>query len=107
MQVQIVTQRCNSAASCNCAAGVRSGDTVFFVDSCRKKGFVSKRCGQQGEGKYNCHNLMKVSLYTHTLITPGTHIYSRNNGKEFIVSSARSLQLAYTKFASLNECSKY
>jgi hypothetical protein len=81
-EVQIVTQRCNNEATCNCAAGVRSGDTVFFVDSCRKKGFVSKRCGQD---KYNCHNLMKVSLYTHTQITPGTHIYSHNNGKEFII----------------------
>jgi hypothetical protein len=58
---------------------------VFFIDSCRKKSIVKKFC--QGKDKYNCVNLMKVSLFAHTQITPGTRIFSRNNGKEFLVST--------------------
>ena len=44
LQVQIVSQRCNEKATCNCGVGVRSGDTVFFVDRCRKKSFINKHC---------------------------------------------------------------
>jgi len=44
LQVQIISQRCNDKATCNCGVGVRAGDTVFFVDRCRKKSFVEKHC---------------------------------------------------------------
>jgi hypothetical protein len=84
-QVHIVTQRCNGQASCNCGVGVRSGDTVLFIDRCRKKSLIEKmKC----KNKYDCKNLMKVSLMAHDRITPGTRMFSRNSGKEFTVSVA-------------------
>jgi hypothetical protein len=85
-EAHIITQRCNGQATCNCGAGVMSGDTVFFVDRCRKKSFVNKHCGgEHGNGRYSCKNLMSVAVYAHTQFTPGTRIFSRNNGKDYYV----------------------
>ena len=91
-QVHIVTQRCNVRASCNCAATIRSGDTVIYIDRCRKKSFMARFCGHD---KYRCVNLMKTSLFGHNRITPGTRIYSRINGKEISVSLLQFSTFSY------------
>ena len=45
--------------------------------------------------KYKCKNLMKVSVYAHHRFTPGTRIFARNNGKEFVVSEVKWSLLLY------------
>jgi len=85
-EVHIVGQRCNGEATCNCAVAVRSGDTVLFVDRCRKSSLLKKlKCKLTGNDKFKCPNVMKVSLWGHRRITPGTKFLKRNNGNEYMV----------------------
>jgi hypothetical protein len=82
-EVHIATQRCNGRASCTCAVAIKSGDTVLFIDMCRRKSFVNKHC--HGRNKYKCVNLMKISLYAHSFITPGTRFFVQNNGRQYLI----------------------
>lgn len=45
------------------------------------------KCNGHGQDKYKCKNLMQVTLYANDQIAPGTRLFSRNNGKDFVVST--------------------
>ena len=92
-QVHAFYQRCNTHATCNCGVVIKSGDTVFFVDRCRKK---SGKC----KG-HKCRNMMTVSLMYWDRITPGTYIASKYNGQQYEVSQHVSYVI-YDNMKSVN-----
>ena len=76
----MIGQRCYTQATCNCGAGVKVGDAVFFIDRCRRRN--QHWCGHH---RFNCFNLMRVtwSVWAPHGITGGMRVFKRHNGKRF------------------------
>jgi len=71
--VQIISQRCNEKATCNCGVGVRSGDTVFFVDRCRKNSFVQKHC--KGQYRWRSQVALTTVYFDYCCISAARETY--------------------------------
>ena len=78
--------KCGRSASCTCAVAVRSGDSVFVVDYCRRKSWQWKCHGRHHHHHHhhNCDRNLIVKLYKHDEITCGMKIY-RKNEKQYYV----------------------
>ena len=74
MQVQVIYQKCDQStnASCNCAVAVKSGDDVFVLDKCRRK-------GQTGQ------ITASAIVYANGNLTKGTRVFRKDGGLRYDV----------------------
>lgn len=84
-EVQVAFQRCvGGGATCTCAVAVRAGDSVFFVDRCRKRAPVDgtwpkDACGGRGRSRVTCSDFATAKMFYHEKITPGFRVHTRGD----------------------------
>ena len=81
-QVNMMYQKCQERAACNCGVAVKSGDTVFVAEKCRRHSVVCPDNSPYCNGEE-----MRTRIFTHGHVTPPhMRIFSRNAGNGFDVS---------------------
>ena len=80
LQVNTMYQKCNNVATCNCGVAVKSGDTVFVTERCRRRG---QNC--QPGLPFCGGNRLNTVIYSRG-IASNMRVFGRDAGTGFDVS---------------------